>query len=263
MAVFHIRYFSNCLHRMTSFEMLIPNDYRQDSGREKPKEPMRTLFLLHGYTGMSENWVPADLPEKYNFAIVMPTAENSFYLNGAATGSAYQSMVGEELTDYVRRTFGLANGPEDTFIAGLSMGGFGALHTALAYPDRFGKAACLSSALIVHGIAGMKPGEDNGVANYEYYRACFGDLDRVEESDANPETLVKKLKAAGKKIPDLYLCCGTEDFLIEPNRAMHKFLESEKVPHEYHEGPGVHDMVSWSHWIVKAVEWMFGQPLRR
>ena len=263
MAFFHIRYFSNCLRRMTSFEMLIPNDYRTDSGQKPPEEPMRTLFLLHGYTGMSENWVPAGLPEKYNFAIVMPTAENSFYLNGAATGSAYQSMVGEELPDYVRRTFGLANGPEDTFIAGLSMGGFGALHTALAYPDRFGKAACLSSALIVHGIAGMKPGEDNGVANYDYYRACFGDLDRVEESDANPETLVKKLKAAGKKIPDLYLCCGSEDFLIEPNRAMHRFLENEKVPHEYHEGPGIHDMVFWSKWIEKALDWMFIKPLRR
>ena len=197
MAFFHIRYFSNCLRRMTSFEMLIPNDYRTDSGQKPPEEPMRTLFLLHGYTGMSENWVPAGLPEKYNFAIVMPTAENSFYLNGAATGSAYQSMVGEELPDYVRRTFGLAN------------------------------------------------------------------LDRVEESDANPETLVKKLKAAGKKIPDLYLCCGSEDFLIEPNRAMHRFLENEKVPHEYHEGPGIHDMVFWSKWIEKALDWMFIKPLRR
>ena len=259
MAYYRIDYFSNCLHRMTSFEMLIPNDIRQDVPQWEPKGPMRTLFLLHGYTGKSECWVPAELCQKYNFAVVMPTAENSFYLNGAATGSAYQSMVGEELVDYVRKTFGLAQGPGDTYIAGLSMGGFGALHTALAYPDRFGKAGALSSALIVHGIAGMKPGEDNGVANYEYYRACFGDLDKVEESDANPETLVKKLKAAGKKIPDLYLCCGSEDFLIEPNRAMHAFLEAENVPHEYHEGPGIHDMVFWSQWIVKVVEWMFGE----
>ena len=258
MAYYRIEYFSNCLHRMTSFEMLIPNDYRTDIGQKEPEEPMRTLFLLHGYTGKAENWVPGDLPMRHNFAIVMPTAENSFYLNGAASGSAYQSLVGEELVDYVRKTFGLAKSAKDTYIAGLSMGGFGALHTALAYPDRFGKAGCLSSAFIVHGIAKMKPGQDNGVANYEYYRSCFGDLDKVEESDANPETLVKKLKAAKKKIPDLYLCCGTEDFLIEPNRAMHKFLEDEKVPHEYHEGPGIHDMVFWSHWIVKVVEWMFG-----
>ena len=257
MAYYRIEYFSNCLRRTTSFEMLIPNDIRTDIPHEEPKMPMRTLFLLHGYTGKAGNWVPEELAQKYNFAIVMPTAENSFYLNGAATGSAYQSMLGEELVDYVRKTFGLAKSAEDTCIAGMSMGGFGALHTALAYPDRFGKAGCLSSALIVHGIAGMKPGEGNSVANYEYYRACFGDLDRVEESDANPEVLLKKLKAAGAKIPDLYLCCGTEDFLIEPNRLMHRFLEQEKIPHVYHEGPGLHDMVFWSEWIVKIVRGMF------
>jgi len=256
MAYYRIEYYSNALRRTTSFEMLIPNDLRKEA--PAPKTPMRTLFLLHGYTGKAGNWVPEELAQQYNFAIVMPTAENSFYLNGAATGCAYQSMLGEELVDYVRKTFGLAQGKEDTCIAGMSMGGFGALHTALAYPDRFGKAGALSSALIVHGIAGMKPGEDNGVANYAYYRQCFGDLEKVEDSDNNPETLVKKLKARGEALPEIYMCCGTEDFLLEPNREMHRFLLDQQVPHEYHEGPGRHDMKFWSEHIVKVVEWMFG-----
>ena len=137
MARLQIEYFSDALHRTTSFEMLIPNDIRTDIPWEKNEahsRPMSTLFLLHGYTGKAGNWVPEGLPEKYNFAIVMPTAENSFYLNGEATGTAYQAMVGEELVDYVRKTFHLADGPENTCIAGLSMGGFGALHTGLAYP---------------------------------------------------------------------------------------------------------------------------------
>ena len=254
MAYFRIEYFSQALHRTTAFEMLIPNDPRE--GVPLPDGPMKTLFLLHGYTGKAGNWVPEELPQKYNFAIVMPNAENSFYLNGLSTGHAFQTMLGEELVDYVRRTFGLARGPEDTFIAGLSMGGFGAIHTALAYPDRFGKAGALSSALIVHGIARMKPGEDNGMANYDYYRECFGELSAVEQSDNNPETLVKKLKQAGKKLPGLYLACGTEDFLSENNRQFHRFLVDEQVPHEYHEAPGIHDMRFWSEHIVHVVEWM-------
>lgn len=258
MAYFRIEYFSNALHRMTSFEMLIPNDVRTDIPHQEPAGPMRTLFLLHGYTGKAGNWVPEELTQQYNFAIVMPTAENSFYLDGEATGRAYQTMLGVELVDYVRKTFGLARSAQDTCIAGLSMGGFGALHTALAYPDRFGKAGALSSALIVHGIAGMKPGEDNGMANYAYYRQCFGDLETVEQRDCNPEVQVRQLLAAGKKLPDMYLCCGTEDFLIEPNRAMHRFLTDLNVPHEYHEGPGQHDMRFWSEHIVKVVRWMFG-----
>ena len=262
MAYFRIEYYSAALRRQTSFEMLIPNDVRTDIQRpENPyaKRPMKTLFLLHGYTGKAGNWVPVHLTEKYNFAIVMPSAENSFYLDGEATGRAYETMVAKELVEYVRKTFGLAKRAEDTFIAGMSMGGFGALHTALAYPQVFGKLGALSSALIVHGIAHMKPGQGNGVANYESYRECFGDLETVEESDANPEVLVKKLKKAGKKLPEIFMACGTEDFLLEPNRQMHRFLETEKVPHLYFESKGSHDMVFWNEYIVKAVDWMFGK----
>ena len=71
------------------------------------------------------------------------------------------------------------------------------------------------------------------------------------------EHQIRKLKAEGKAIPGIYMACGTEDFLIENNRAFHRFLEDEKIPHEYHEGKGIHDMVFWSEYIRKAVEWMF------
>ena len=256
MAYFRIEYYSRALRRETSFEVMIPCDPRE--GMPAPEGPMRTLFLLHGYTGKAGNFVPFDLPYKYNFAIVMPSAENSFYLNGLSTGHAFQTLVGEELVEFARKTFDLAKDPADTGIAGLSMGGFGALHTGLAYPQTFGKIGAMSSALIHHEVAQMKPGSGNEVANYDYYRECFGEPALLEESDNNPETQIKKLKAAGIKIPEIYMACGTEDFLIENNRAMHRFLEAESVPHEYHEGPGVHDMVFWTEYIQKIVRWMFG-----
>ena len=257
MAYFRIDYNSNALRRWASFEMLIPNDPDAAAPAADREKPLHTLFLLHGYHGKAYNWVPEGLAQKYRFAIVMPTGENSFYLNGPATGTAYQTMVGEELVDYVRRTFGLATSAENTCIAGLSMGGFGALHTGLAYPENFSKIGALSSALIIHEIAKMKPGMDNGRGNYEYYVRHFGPLDQVEASDNNPETLIKKLKAAGKKIPDIYMACGTEDFLLEPNRELHRFLEREKVPHEYHEAPGTHNSAFWQEHIAYIVKWMF------
>ena len=260
MAKFLVEFYSDSLRRSTTFQVLIPNDSPAGASRKETaysRRPMKTLFLLHGYTGKSGNWVPEDLPGKYNFAVVMPSAENSFYLDGPATGHAFDRFVGVELVDYVRKTFGLARSPEDTYIAGMSMGGFGAVHLAMAHPDRFGKAGALSSALIVHEIARMKPGESNAVANYEYYRSCFGDLETAETRDVNPEVLIRRLRDTGAKIPDLYLCCGTEDFLIEPNRAFHRFLLEEKIPHEYFESPGEHNMVFWSEYIVKIVRWMF------
>ena len=76
-------------------------------------------------------------------------------------------------------------------------------------------------------------------------------------SRLNPEVQVKRLLAAGKRLPDMYLCCGTEDFLLEANRAMHRFLQDQGVAHEYHEAPGQHDMAFWSEHIVKIVRWMF------
>ena len=260
MAYFRIEYYSDALRRTAEFEMMIPND--RPSGipwenGETAARPMKTLFLLHGYTGRAGNWVPPGIAEKYNFAIVMPTAENSFYLNGEATGRQFQTLVGEELVDYVRKTFHLALSADDTFIAGLSMGGFGALHTGLAYPDRFGKIAALSSALIVHELKDILPGGGNAVANYEYYRECFGDLSTAAERDVNPEVLALRLKESGQKIPEIFMACGTEDFLIENNRALHRFLEDHSIPHIYHESKGIHDMVFWQEYIVKAADWMF------
>lgn len=260
MAYYHIRFFSNSLKRNTSFEMFLPNDVREDIPHEDTvysKRKMKTLFLLHGYTGCAENWVPEYLAQKYNFAVVMPNGENAFWLDGISTGRQFCTFVGVELVDYIRKTFGLAMDADETYIMGMSMGGFGALHTALYYPEKFGKLAALSSALIVHEIAHMKEGGGNPVANYAYYHECFGDLETVEESDNNPEILVKKLKDEGKKIPEIYMSCGTEDFLLENNRAFHAFLENIGVEHLYLESSGSHDMTFWSEYAVKFVEKMF------
>ena len=78
------------------------------------------------------------------------------------------------------------------------------------------------------------------------------------------DTLIDREKNINKyddyveKLPGIYMCCGTEDFLLENNRELHRFLESEGIPHEYHESKGNHDMVFWHEYIAKIVEWMFG-----
>jgi len=249
MADLTVKYFSAALNRTVTFGMYIPDG---------ASRPMKTLFLLHGYTMSGFNWLPAGVADKYGFAVVYPDAENSFWLDRASTGHKYCTFAGKELPDFVNRTFGLANDAADTYIMGFSMGGFGALHTAFTYPERFGKTAALSSALIVHEVAGMKPGSDNGHANYEYYREVFGEPSCVLAGSANPETLVDRLLAEGKRLPDIYMSCGTEDFLLENNREFHRFLESRGVPHVYRESPGVHDFTFWHRYAAEFAEAMFG-----
>ncbi len=261
MAYYNIKFFSNSLCRHVNFEMIIPNDKRDDQPWKKPVPegtPMKTLLLLHGYTGSAFSWIEEETAEKYHVAIIIPNGENSFYLDGKATGHAFCKFVGEELPEYVAKTFGFEICPENTGVLGFSMGGFGALHTGLAYPDRFGKIGAMSSALIQHEVAGMKEGVGNSVANYDYYKEVFGEPKDVLDSDNNPETLIDKLISSGKKIPEIYQCCGTEDFLLENNRQFHAFLEDKKVEHIYKESAGNHDMVFWHEYTGKILEWMFG-----
>lgn len=249
-----ISYFSRCLVRGTSFELILPNDYQ----KQAINKGMKTLFLLHGWSGCAGNWVPEHFAEKYNFAIVMPNGENSFYLNALSTGRNFQSFLGEELVSYVQKTFGLAQKKEDTFIMGLSMGGFGAIHTALAYPHVFGTAIGLSSALIIHKIANMQKDSPDSHANYAYYTDTFGDLTRVLESENNPEVLVKKLQAQNTPLPALYLTCGTEDFLIENNRQFHQFLQERNVSHFYQETSGAHNTEYWDKTVQTIIPLVFG-----
>ena len=222
--------------------------------------PAKTLILLHGYSGNCQDWLcnspAAQLSFQYNLAVVMPSGGLNFYLDLPATGQKYQTFIGVDLINYLRDTFGLAMTPEDTFIGGLSMGGFGAMHTAFAYPERFSKVMALSSALIIDELAHMRPGDANPMANYEYYAHTFGDLRTAKERDCNPQVLYRKLKAEGKPLPQIYMACGTEDFLLTANRAMRDFFVGEGANLRYEEGPGIHDWNFWSPHALRGVEWL-------
>ena len=171
MAIFEGSYFSDALRRGASFSVYLPNDIGPEGHTKYFDRPTKVLFLLHGYTGTRADWIKdtsiLSLAARYNLALVCPSGENSFYLDGEETGRQYQRYVGQELVEYVRKTFGLSDRREDTFIGGISMGGFGAVHTGLAYPETFSKIVSLSAALIVHKVAAMKPDDPNldGIAN--------------------------------------------------------------------------------------------------
>ena len=225
--------------------------------------PARTLILLHGFSSDAQEWLfsspAAQLSFQYNLAVVIPTGGMNFYLDLPATGQKYQSFIGLDLVNYLRDTFGLAMNREDTFIGGLSMGGFGAMHTAFAYPERFSKVMALSSALIIDELKDMDPAQGNPVANYAYYVHTFGDLKTAKERDCNPQILYRKLKDAGGPLPQIYMACGTEDFLLGPNRAMRDFLRSEGADLRYEEGPGTHDWNFWYPRSLEGMEWLLNR----
>ena len=93
------------------------------------------------------------------------------------------------------------------------------------------------------------------LADYDYYREVFGDLDAVEKSDNNPEVLVEKLLAAGKTLPRLYMTCGDNDFLLQTNLRFVDFLKGKGVPVTFVQGTGEHNFGFWNKAIEPAVEW--------
>ena len=255
MSVLQINKYSIALSRLITFHVILPDDAipMMIEGNKNYERKPKTLYLLHGFSGNTTDWLYGsriqELAMQYNLAVVLPSGENSFYLNGKGTGRAYETFVGVELPDYCTKTFGFSDKPEDNFIGGLSMGGFGAIHTALKYPKRFGKMFGLSSAMIQYDIAGMKPGEKNEIADYDYYLQVFGNLEHLDTSENNPDYLIREKKKRGEKIQPVFMACGTEDFILKNNRVFRDFLNSQNVDLTYYESEGIHDWKFWNQYL--------------
>ena len=259
MSTHYVKFRSNALGRNGEFyihlaEKNLPPFMIKDNPYYKRKA--KTLILLHGYSGDCDDWLyhtpAAEFSMKYNLNIVMPSGGVSFYVDKKATGHKYCQFIGEDLINYLRDTFNIAKTKNDTFIGGNSMGGFGALHTALTYPETFGGVMALSSALIIYDLHKMKKDmPDPVMANYEYYVDTFGDLRKARNSAHDPEWLFKKNVENKVANPRIYMACGSEDFLLEPNHKFRDFLKKQDADFCYSEGPGFHD---WSFWIPHAYE---------
>lgn len=261
MALIRMDLFSKSLMRTVPVTAVVPVDNTRYEGEPvRPADrPYKTLYLLNGIYGNNMDWVAATgvmmWAQERSLVVIMPAGENHFYVDCAATGEEYGRFIGEELVEQTRRMFHLSREREDTYIAGLSMGGYGAIRNGLKYGDTFGYAAGLSSAFLLDRIP-----PDNSSSDYtqrrSYFEAIFGDLERLPGSDADCEALLLRRKEAGLPIPRLYMACGTEDFLIQSNRNYRDFLRRQGADLRYEEGPGIHDFDFWGEYLQHVLDWL-------
>lgn len=260
MSLIHFNYYSNALSKITDFFVIAPDDINSDMKKGNPNynRPAKLLLLLHGYSGNAADWVTGspirELAGKYNLVVAMPSGDNSFYTDAKHTGGKYCSFIGKELIDYLRERFSLSTRREDTFIGGFSMGGYGAIHIALSFPETFSKVVGLSSALIVESLDRIEKG--NPIANRDYYELCFGDLSLAASTMVNPKIQAHTLMEEGRPLPSFFIACGTEDFLYSVNHEFANWMMTNKIPTEYHEGPGIHNWAFWNSQIEPAIEWL-------
>lgn len=269
MAQLQCCFFSSSLMRTVDVTVLLPTD-KLVPGQTAPQTPKRykTLYLLHGIFGSCRDWVNgtriAAWAQNRELAVVMPSGENKFYVDTPCPGEQFGRFIGEELVDWTRRSFPLSAAREDTFIGGLSMGGYGAIRAGLTYCGTFGAVVGLSSALIMENAVRSTYDNSSLLGNRRYFESVFGDLDALPGSDNDPYALVKKRLTEGKTLPKLYLACGTEDTSILPcNEAFHTFLTENHVEHTYITAPGKHDWIFWDTHIEKALDWLpLGEPVQ-
>lgn len=253
MARIRCDFFSTALGMGTSMTVLLPEHgsagIGMPGGATAADPPV--LYLLHGLTDDDTIWTRRTSIERYvaplGLAVVMPQVQRSFYCD-EAHGNRYWTFLSEELPEVCRSYFRLSDRRADTFVAGLSMGGYGALKWALRRPDRFAAAASLSGALDVarrrhHPTTPLDPA---------VWHTVWGDRDVAGPEDDT----VALLERAGDDLPALYVACGTEDFLYEDNTRFVDTARRRGLPVTVDFGPGDHDWAYWDARIQDVLAWL-------
>jgi putative tributyrin esterase len=259
-----VNFFSETLGLHSTMYVLLPQRNMADA-RNKRKPRYRTLFLLHGHSDDHSAWQRWTSIERYveglNLAVVMPSVHLSFYTD-MVYGGKYWQFISEEVPALVRDTFPLSSAREDNFVAGLSMGGYGAFKLALTYPDRFAAAASLSGALDIQAVVSEKKDDPLNKAWLVEMRNVFGDLEKVPGSKHDLLVLAKSAAKAALK-PRLYQCCGTEDFLYADNLRFRDAIRQLSLDLTYEEGPGEHTWAYWDKMIQNVLERMFPSRVQK
>ena len=252
MALIQVNYLSKALFREVPVNVILPVDrFDADTNRylNGKDRKYKTLYLLHGLLGNYTDWISQTRIQKWaeekNLAVVMPSGDNAFYFNSRTPWNDYGTFIGEELVDVTRRMFPLSEKREDTFIAGLSMGGFGALRNGIVYSKNFSHVAGLSSAVHIF--------EDT---SEEANIGLFDNLEDASKTNKNPWVAVEEMLSEKRPIPKFYMACGTKDDLMPANISFRNFLQEKGFEVTWDEDDYGHDWDFWDSQIKKVLDWL-------
>ncbi len=261
MALMKCDFFSESLEKCSSIYVVIPQ--RQTNGQIGIKNActdgkFKSLLLLHGLSDDQSIWLRRTSIERYaaeyGIAVIMPCADRSFYTD-MKYGGAYYTYIAKEVPAIAREFFNISDQREDSFVAGLSMGGYGALKIALRENHSFSAGAGISS--VADLAARCNPKGENYIDFRDTLVPIFGeemnigaedDLFRLSEMKANSK----------EELPRLFMACGKEDYMYEDNVKLKNHLQSLPFDFTYEEAEGFGH--SWEYWdmtIQHVLKWLF------
>ena len=245
MANFACEFFSDVMQSRCSFNVMIPESCKE--------EDIPVVFLLHGMGGNHCDWQRLTSVDRYakerGIALVLPYGGNSFYCD-MTHGDPYATYITEELLNYVRRIFPVSKKREKTFVAGMSMGGYGTMKFALEHPDTFGACAAFAGTMDIQ-VNFQRP--DRRAVGTAIWGA--EGIDSLTGSKYDIFELLRRCEAEDK-LKDLWVYhgCGTEDPLYPQNVKLRGVLEQKQLHYEYHERPGGHTWDIWDYFAEKGMD---------
>ena len=277
MAWINTHFYSTVLGLNCSMDVILPEDdagLGVDGSVWDGESKLPVLYLLHGLSDDHTIWMRRTSIERYaagrRLAIVMPAVHRSWYTD-QSIGYKYFTFISEEVPKIARKFFKISDRRDENFIAGLSMGGYGAMKVALNCTDKFGAVASLSGAL--DHTALLDPKEFKNLKNREYmekfekeeplvinifkdFTINFGSPDDFVGSDNDLIAVLDRQIKKGVSLPEMYIAIGTEDFLYPSNITFRKKLDEAGVRYCYHEEPGGHEWAFWDKCIQYVLDWL-------
>lgn len=254
MAFLQCEIFSDALGKCCAFNAIVPQKVQNQIGMTSSggRATYPVLYLLHGLSDNHTIWHRRTSIERYaaeyNVVIIMPDGGRSFYADMKNGAGKYWTFVSEELPEIVKGMFPVSHHLSDTYAAGLSMGGYGALKLALS--KHYAMGCSLSGAV---DMASRMEGTDR---SWELH-LIFGSKKEMVAAGGDLFVLADQCKKSGQ-MPKIYCVCGTEDFLYEDNLRFKHHMENLRWPDfTYEEFPGTHNWEFWDHHVQTALKLMF------
>ncbi len=243
--------YSEMLYQNMSVDLFFPSDFEEHRSSDNVNG---VIYLLHGMKGNSSSWNNYTGAQRYarenNLILISPTVHNSFYADNSF-GERYFTYVTEELPKVLNRIFKIPNDREKTFIAGLSMGGFGAMLLGLSRPDLY--AACATFSGAVGFVQGEITNADEPFAKRFIAPILGGDLKLREDLDII--ALAKKVSEMPKENQPRILCtCGKQDYLYKSNVMFKDYMKTLPLDFTFMEWTGEHDWDFWDRSLAYAID---------
>lgn len=245
-----IQFKSELIGKVLPYNALLPTSYFE-SNRRYP-----VLYLLHGLFGRYDDWVTrtnlADYAANYDVIIVTPEGHDSWYTDSATLpGGKYESYFFRELIPDVDARYRTIKDRRARGVAGLSMGGYGALKYGLKHLEQFVFVGSLSGALDPTSRTDYRPGLAWDIIGPSITSA-FGPANSPTRQANDLHDIAQKLTSKQiASLPYLYLDCGLEDVFLTTNRELVDILLAKKIPHQFRQLPGEHN---WEYWDQQVKE---------